>query len=111
MQKYSIALAVAVFASLGALMMPSGRAENLPNIDTCQRYIVPIYRPMSDLLKASESERAADRRYYWFSVFEGWAQFFWDDWEVSEDEYRRNASPDDVAYLDAVLSRSNAARS
>jgi hypothetical protein len=30
---------------------------------------------------------------------------------VSEEEYRRNARPEDVAYLNELLSRSNAARS
>jgi hypothetical protein len=106
-----MALAVAAFSSLDALTMPSGRAGDLPNIETRQRYMRPICRPMTDQVKPTENDRAADRRYYWFNVFEGQAQFFWDDWEVSEVEYRRNAAPDDVAYLDEVLSRSNAARS
>lgn len=32
-------------------------------------------------------------------------KFFWDDWEVSEDEYRRNARPEDVVYLDEALAK------
>jgi hypothetical protein len=41
-QKYSMALAVAAFSSSGALMMPSGRAGDLPNIETRQRNMAPI---------------------------------------------------------------------
>jgi hypothetical protein len=107
MQKYSIALAVAAFSLLGALMMPSGRAGDLPNIETRQRYMRPICRPMTDKENPTENERAADPRYYWFNVFEGQAQFFWDDWEVSEEEYRRHARAEHVAYLDAVLGKTN----
>jgi hypothetical protein len=48
--------------------------------------------------------RAGDPSYYWFHAFNGYPEFFWDDWEVSEAEYRSNAPPDDdVAYLDQVL--------
>jgi hypothetical protein len=51
----------------------------------------------------TEKVRAGDPSYYWFHAFNGYPEFFWDDWEVSEVEYRRNAPPDDVAYLDQVL--------
>ena len=67
--------------------------------------MVPVCRPMNDQVKPTENERAASFRYYWFNVFQGRAQFFWDDWEVSEDEYRRNARPEDVTYLDEALAK------
>jgi hypothetical protein len=58
---------------------------------------------MADTNKPTEKMRAAEPRYYWFHVFNGPVEFYWDDWEVSEDEYRRNARPEDVAYLDRVV--------
>jgi hypothetical protein len=58
---------------------------------------------MNDQAKPTENERAAGSRYYWFNMCNGQAQFFWDDWEVSEEEYRRNARPEHVTYLDEVL--------
>jgi len=49
----------------------------------------------------TEGERAAQPGNYWFHNYSGRAEFYWDDW----DEYRRNASRDDVTYLDDVLKR------
>jgi hypothetical protein len=103
MQKYPMALAVAAFSSLGAVIMPSGRAGDLPKIETRQQHMA--YLPMDETNEPTERVRAANFRYYWFSVFEGLAQFFWDDEEVSKDEYRRNARPEDVTYLDEALAR------
>ena len=67
---------------------------------------------MADPYAPPEKVRAGDPSCYWFHVFNGYPEFFWEDWEVSEAEYRSNAPPDDVAYLDQVLrGRSIAARS
>ena len=67
---------------------------------------------MAEPYTPTKKVRAGDPSYYWFHAFNGDPEFFWDDWKVSEAEYRSNAPPDDVAYLDQVLrGRSIAARS
>jgi hypothetical protein len=58
---------------------------------------------MADTFKPTEKERAAEPRNYWFHAFNGRPEFFWDDWEVTEDEYRRHARAEDIAYLDKIL--------
>jgi hypothetical protein len=49
--------------------------------------------------------RPAEPHHYWFDAFNGPPEFVWDDWEVSEDEYRRHAPAQDVAFLDDVLAK------
>jgi hypothetical protein len=58
---------------------------------------------MTNPTEPTENERAADPRYYWFHNYDGRPQFYWDDWEVSEEEYRRHARAEDVTYVDAAL--------
>jgi hypothetical protein len=58
---------------------------------------------MTNPYAPTEKVRAGEPSYYWFHAFNGYPEFFWDDWEVSEAEYRRNAPRNDVAYLDRIL--------
>jgi len=58
---------------------------------------------MADPRKPTKNERVANPGNYWFHAFNGRPEFFWDDWEVTQEEYRRNARPEDIAYLDVVM--------
>lgn len=58
---------------------------------------------MASNTKPTENERAAQPGYYWFHNYSGRPEFFWDDWEVSEEEYHHHARAEDVACVDEVL--------
>ena len=58
---------------------------------------------MADTKKPTENERAAEPRYYWWHTYAGPIQFYWDDWEVTEEEYRHYASAEAITDLDEVL--------
>jgi hypothetical protein len=58
---------------------------------------------MAETKKPTENERAAAPNYYWWHGYNGPVEFYWDDWEVTEDEYRRNAPRHGVGFLDEVM--------
>jgi hypothetical protein len=62
---------------------------------------------MAETKKPTENERAAQPTYYWWHGYNGPIEFYWDDWEVTEDEYRRHATPEKIADLDEVLAKEN----
>jgi hypothetical protein len=42
------------------------------------------------LEEADRETREANPKYYWFHSFDGPPKFFWDELEVSEEEFRAN---------------------
>jgi hypothetical protein len=53
----------------------------------------------------TENERVAQPGDYWFHTYDGYPRFLWGEWNVSEEEYRRYARAEDVAYVDDVLKK------
>jgi hypothetical protein len=54
-------------------------------------------------INANTKVRAAKPTYYWFHTYYGAPRYLWDEFDVSEEEYRANARPGDVAFLDKRL--------
>jgi len=42
-------------------------------------------------------------------TYDGYARFLWGEWDGNEEEYRRNARTEDVAFVGEVLLRANRA--
>ena len=55
--------------------------------------------------RADAATRAANPIYYWFHTYDGAPRYLWHEIEVSEEEYRAHARPEDVAFLDECLRR------
>jgi hypothetical protein len=51
-------------------------------------------------INANATMRAANPTYYWFHTYYGTPRYLWDEFDVSEEEYRANARPEDVTFLD-----------
>jgi hypothetical protein len=60
---------------------------------------------MTERHEPTESERAGKPGDYWWHTYNGRLEFCRDDWDVTEEEYRRHASADDIKYLDDVIAR------
>jgi inorganic pyrophosphatase len=51
--------------------------------------------------------RAANPTYYWFNSYDGTPRYLWDEIDVSEEEYRAHARPEDVAFREECLQDSD----
>ena len=60
---------------------------------------------MTFTYEPTQKERAADPRYYWFHTYDGYPRFLWGEWDVSEQEYRRYAGVENVAFVDEALAK------
>jgi hypothetical protein len=60
---------------------------------------------MAHPIKPTEAERAAKPGKYWFHNYGGRAEFLWGEWDVSEEEFRRNVDADNLAMVDAALGK------
>ncbi len=45
------------------------------------------------LAEADRETREANPEYYWFHAFDGPPKFYWDELEVTEEEFRANGEP------------------
>ena len=55
--------------------------------------------------EADQETRAAHPRYYWWHTYGGPVEFYWDEQDVTEAEYRAHADRDGVEHLDEVAGR------
>jgi hypothetical protein len=76
-------------------------------MDIRQRYIASYIRPMTEdwlwKINADAATRATNPTYYWFHTYYGPPRYLWDEFDVSEEEYRAHARPEDVTFLDERL--------
>jgi hypothetical protein len=84
-----------------------GLNTGFPEQGYTQTIIAPYISPMTAdwhwKINANTAARAANPTCYWFHTYYGTPRYLWDEFSVSEEEYRANARPDDVAFLDKCL--------